>query len=45
MMPEFFADGNVVATDHATLVDGHSMGHARWELVGPVTIAGRSHTK
>lgn len=45
MMPEFFADGNMVATDHATLVDGHPIGQGRWELVGPVTIAGHAYTK
>jgi hypothetical protein len=45
MMPEFFADGNMVATDHATLVDGHPIGQGRWELVGPVTVAGHAYTK
>ena len=45
MMPEFFADGNMVATDHASLVDGHPMGQGRWELVGQVSIAGKTYTK
>lgn len=37
MMPEVFADGNFVATDHCTLVDGHPIGHGRWEA-GPQAI-------
>jgi hypothetical protein len=45
MLPEFFADGNMVATDHATLVDGHPIGQGRWELVGQVSIAGKTYTK
>jgi len=28
MTPEFFADGTMVATDHASLVDGHPIGQA-----------------
>lgn len=37
MMPEVFADGNFVATDHATLVDGHTIGQGRWQQ-GPQRI-------
>jgi hypothetical protein len=45
MMPEIFGDGNVVATDHATLVDGHPIGQGRWEPTGKVTIAGKSYDR
>ena len=45
MMPELFADGNMVATDHATLVDGHPIGQGRWEPAGQQTIAGKTYTK
>jgi hypothetical protein len=37
MMPEAFADGNFVATDHASLVDGHTIGQGRWQQ-GPQRI-------
>jgi len=45
MMPEFFADGNMVATDHATLVDGHPIGQGRWEAVGKAVVAGKTYDK
>lgn len=45
MMPELFADGNVVATDHATLLDGHPIGQGRWEPAGQTTIGGKTYNK
>jgi hypothetical protein len=45
MMPEFFADGNMVATDHATLVDGHPIGQGRWEPAGTAVIDGKTYQK
>jgi len=45
MMPEIFADGNMVATDHATLVDGHPIGQGRWEPTGKVTFGGKTYER
>jgi hypothetical protein len=45
MMPEIFADGNMVATDHATLVDGHPIGQGRWEAAGTAVIDGKTYEK
>ena len=45
MMPELFADGNVVATDHATLVDGHPIGQGRWEAAGQTLINGKLYNR
>ena len=45
MMPELFADGNVVATDHATLVDGHTIGQGRWAAAGKAEIEGRIYDR
>jgi len=45
MMPELFADGSVVATDHATLVDGHPIGQGRWEPAGTAVVAGKTYQK
>ena len=41
MTPEFFADGTMVATDHASLVDGHPIGQGRWEYAGKAVIDGK----
>lgn len=45
MMPELFADGNVVATDHATLVDGHPIGQGRWVAAGKTVIDGKEYER
>jgi hypothetical protein len=45
MMPEFFADGNMVATDHASLVDGHPIGQGRWDAAGQAVVAGKTYDK
>jgi hypothetical protein len=45
MMPELFADGTMVATDHATLVDGHPIGQGRWEYTGKGTIDGKQYDR
>ena len=45
MMPELFADGNVVATDHATLLDGHPTGQGRWEARGQTIVEGKLYYK
>jgi hypothetical protein len=41
MIPMLFADGSVVATDHAALVDGHPIGQGRWEAAGQTLIGGK----
>lgn len=45
MMPMLFADGSVVATDHATLVDGHPIGQGRWEGAGTAVIDGKQYER
>ena len=45
MMPELFADGNVVATDNASLVAGHTTGQGRWEAAGNAVIDGRQYER
>jgi hypothetical protein len=45
MMPQLFADGSVVATDHVSLVDGHTTGQGRWEIAGKTVIDGREYDR
>ena len=45
MMPQLFADGNVVATDHVSLVAKHTTGQGRWEPAGKAVIDGKEYQK
>ena len=45
MMPQLFADGNVVATDHVSLVAGHTPGQGRWEAAGKTVIDGKEYER
>ncbi len=45
MMPQLFADGNVVATDHVALVSHHTTGQGRWEAAGKAIIDGREYER
>ncbi len=42
MMPTLLADGTVLATDHASLLDHHSTGQGKWEAAGKTVIDGKS---
>ncbi|MEX2662784.1 MAG: hypothetical protein WD227_12710, partial [Vicinamibacterales bacterium] len=45
MMPQLFADGNVVATDHVSLVAHHTTGQGRWEADGTAVIDGKEYQR
>ena len=41
MIPTLLADGTVLADDFATLLDGHSTAHGKWEYTGKAVIDGK----
>lgn len=41
MIPTLLADGTVLATDHASLLDHHSTGQGKWEFAGRTSIDGK----
>jgi hypothetical protein len=41
MIPTLLADGTVLADDFATLLDGHSGAHGKWEYQGKAVIEGK----
>ena len=41
MIPTLLADGTVLADDFATLLDGHSTAHGKWEYQGKAVIDGK----
>jgi hypothetical protein len=45
MMPQLFADGNVVATDHLTLINGHATGQGQWNATGKAVIDGKEYDR
>lgn len=42
MLPTLLADGTVLATDGASLLDGHSTAQGHWEFGGKVVIDGKA---
>ena len=45
MAPTLMPDGIVIATDHATLYDGHTTSQGRWENTGKVVIDGKTYDR
>ncbi len=41
MIPTLLADGTVLADDFATLLDGHSTAHGKWQYMGKTVIDGK----
>ena len=45
MMPQVLPDGIVVATDHGSLLDGHTTGQGRWVATGKVSLNGKTYDR